>query len=157
MSQTKGLSSTIAELVDAMENRPLATVSPKAGLPEIISVFAKATHTRLIYVEESNKQLVGAISLGNLIKHLFFHLNDTEIDNLHLMSMATSEKAADFIDRPIISAYLTETIEPVLQRMLSATIKEIPVLNDLGHLVAVLTLIDILNLCSEDILANERG
>ena len=155
-NQQKNLSSTVAELIEAVSQRQLAHVSPKAGIKEIITAFAKAEHARLVYVVDNEKRLSGVISLGNLVKHLLFHFHGVEIDNLHLISMATSETATDFIDKPVITAHLSETIEPVLERMLSANIKEIPVLDDQGRLIGDLTIVDILNLCSKDFLNNEN-
>lgn len=152
VSDQKSLASTVAEFLDATAQRHIAHVPPTAGLKEIISAFARAKHTRLVYVVDTNKNLCGAISLGNLAKHLFFHHFGKPIDNLHLISMAASETAADFIDRPVITAHIHETIEPVLVRMLAANIKEIPVINDQGQLVGDLTLVDILHLCATDLL-----
>jgi len=152
MMLPKDLSSTIAEIIGVIGERRLATVSSKAGFPEIINAFSRAEHARLVYVMEENQHLIGVISLGNLAKHLLFHHNFKAIDNLHLISMATSETAADFIDRPVITAHLSEIIEPVLERMLTANIKEIPVVDDQGRLIGDLTLVDILHLCSRDIL-----
>ena len=149
--QQKNLSSTVAELMIAIGQRQLAYVSSKAEIQEIISAFAKVEHARLVYVVDNEKRLSGVISLGNLSSHLFFHHCNKAIDNLHLISMATSETAADFVDRPTIAAHLSESIEPVLERMLSADIKEIPVLDETGHLVGDLTLVDILQHCALDI------
>jgi CBS domain-containing protein len=150
-TQQKSLSTTVAELMTAVGQRQLAYVSPEAEVQEIISAFTKAEHARLVYVVDNEKRLSGVISLGNLSRHLFFHHCNKAIDNLHLISMATSETAADFVDRPTIAANLSESIEPVLERMLSAGIKEIPVLDETGHLVGDLTLVDILQHCAMDI------
>ena len=155
MMQHHDLSSTVAEIVGAAGKRRLAVVSPEAGLPEIINAFAEAEHARLVYVAGHDQQLIGVISLGHMAKHLLFHHSDKAVDNLHLVSMATSETATDFIDRPVITAHLSETIEPVLERMLAANIKEIPVLDDQGHLIGDLTLVDILHLCAKDFLNHE--
>ncbi len=155
MTQHLDLSSTIAEIVDVVGKRQIATVFPEAGLTEIIDAFAGAEHTRQIYVVEHDQQLIGVISLGHMAKHLLFHHSDKAVDNLHLISMATSETAADFIDRPVITAHLYESIEPVLERMLSANIKEIPVLDNHEHLIGDLTLVDILHLCSKEFLNHD--
>ena len=155
MTRPQDLSSTVAEIVDAVGKRRLAVVSPEAELHEIIDAFAGAEHARLVYVVEHDQQLIGVISLGHLAKHLLFHHSDKAVDNLHLISMATSETATDFIDRPVITAHLSETIEPVLERMLSANIKEIPILDDYGRLIGDLTLVDILHLCAKDFLNHE--
>ena len=148
----KDLSDSVAEIVETVGKRRLAEVDPGAGLAEIITAFAGAEHSRLVYVVDHDRHLSGIISLGILSKHLLFHHHGPEIDNLHLMSMAMAETATDFIDRPPISATLSETIEPVLERMLSAGIKELPVLDEQGRVVADLTLVDILSLCAEELL-----
>jgi len=153
--QQKNLSATVAELIEAVGQRQIAQVLPLAGVKEIITAFARSEHARQVYVVDNEKQLLGVISLGNLTKHLLFHHCSEIVDNLHLISMATSETAADFIDRPVITAHLSETIEPVLERMLSANIKEIPVLDDQERLIGDLTLVDILYLCSEDFLNHD--
>ena len=156
MARPQNLSSTVAEILDTVGKRQLATVFPEAGFPEIIDAFARAEHARLVYVVEHDQQLIGVISLGHMAKHLLFHHCDKAVDNLHLISMATSETATDFIDRPVITAHLSETIEPVLERMLSANIKEIPVLDDQGRLIGDLTLVDILHLCAKEFLNHEN-
>ena len=68
------------------------------------------------------------------------------------MNMALAETAMDYIDRPLVSAKLSDSIEPVLANMLKASIKEIPVVDDQGKLLADMTLVDILDCCLEDLL-----
>jgi len=153
--QQKNLSATVAELIEAVGQRQIAHVFPLTGVKEIITAFAGSEHARQVYVVDDEKHLCGVISLGNLAKHLLFHHIDKAVDNLHLISMATSETATDFIDRPVITAHLSETIKPVLERMLSANIKEIPVLDDQECLIGDLTLVDILYLCAEDFLNHD--
>lgn len=144
---------TVNDIVSDKERRQIPQVHPDAGVNEIVAAFKKSRHARLVYVVNEKQYLHGAISLGNLAKHLLFHLNDREVDNLHLMDMALAETAIDYIDRPVVSAKLSDNIEPVLTNMLKASIKEIPVVDDQGKLVADLTLVDILNCCLEDLLA----
>ena len=68
------------------------------------------------------------------------------------MDMALAETAMDYIDRPVVSAKISDNIEPVLANMLKASIKEIPIVDDQKKLVADLTLVDILDCCLEDLL-----
>ena len=49
----KNLSATVAEIIAAVGQRRLAHVSPLAGIQEIIAAFARAEHTRLVYVVDS--------------------------------------------------------------------------------------------------------
>ena len=143
---------TVADIISDSERRQIPQVHPDDGVTEIVAAFKKSKHARLVYVVNEDQHLYGAISLGNLAKHLLFHLNDREIDNLHLMNMALAETAMDYIDRPLMSAKLSDSIEPVLANMLKASIKEIPVVDSHGKLVADMTLVDILDCCLEDLL-----
>ena len=142
----------VSDIVSDKERRQIPQVHPGDGLSKIVAAFKKSRHARLVYVVDENQHLSGAISLGNLAKHLLFHLNDREIDNLHLMNMALAETAMDYIDRPVISAELSDSIEAVLAKMLKASIKEIPIIDTQGRLVADMTLVDILDCCLEDLL-----
>ncbi|MBN2808392.1 MAG: CBS domain-containing protein [Deltaproteobacteria bacterium] len=153
MESRLDLSATVADIVAVSGPRRLSTVAPGAAVPAIIKAFAGAEHARLVYVVSADQQLIGVISLGNLVQHLLFHHSGKAVDNLHLISMATSETALDFIDRPVITARLDETVEVVLERMLAADIKEIPVLNEAAQVVADLTLVDIMHRCTRDILS----
>ena len=146
---------TVADIVSDREHRQIPLIRPDDGITEIVAAFKKSRHARLVYVVDENHFISGAISLGNLEKHLLFHLNNSEIDNLHLTDMALAETAEDFIDRPVISAKLSDKIEDVLTTMLNASIKEIPVVDDLGKLVADMTLVDIISVCLKDLLHEE--
>ena len=146
---------TVNDIISDTERRQIPQVHPDDGVAEIVAAFKKSRHARLVYVVDEKQHLSGAISLGHLAKHLLFHLNDKEIDNLHLMDMALAETAMDYIDRPVVSAKISDNIEPVLANMLKASIKEIPIVDDQGKLVADLTIVDILDCCLEDLLYEE--
>jgi CBS domain-containing protein len=150
----KKLSATVAEFVELLHERKLARVYPDADIKKILSTFTDTEHTRLIYVVSKEQKLLGVISTGNLARNLLIRLQKNEIDNLRLMHAITAKTAADFIDKPLLTACLSETIEPILQRMISANIKEIPILDNQGHLVGDLTLLDILHICADDILSS---
>ena len=148
----KKLTATVAEFIEILHERKLARVYADADIKEIINAFAETEHARLLYVVSKDQKLLGIISTGNLARNLLMHLQGPEFDNLCLINAITSESAIDFIDRPLMTDYLSETIEPILTRMVAANIKEIPILDNEEHLVGNLTLMDILHICAEDIL-----
>lgn len=150
----KKLSSTVAEFIEILHERKLARVYPDADIKEMISAFADIGHTRLLYVVDKEQKLLGVISTGNLARNILIHQMGAHMDNLRLMHAITAETAADFIDRPLMTAYLSETIEPILKRMVEANIKEVPILDNQGHLIGDLTLVDILHICADDILSS---
>lgn len=149
----KKLSATVAEFIEILHERKLARVYPDADIKEIISAFADIGHTRLLHVVNKEQKLLGVISTGNLARTLLIHLRGPDIDSLRLMHAITSETAADFINRPLMTVHLSDTIEPILKRMVAANIKEVPILDNKEHLIGDLTLVDILHICADDIVA----
>lgn len=149
----KKLSATVADFIELLHERELARVYADADIKKIISGFASTEHTRLLYVVDREQILLGVISTGNLARNLLAHLQGPEIDSLRLMHAITAKTAADFINRPLLTAYLSDTIELILSRMVAANIKEIPILDNEEHLIGDLTLVDILHICADDIIS----
>ncbi len=150
----KKLSATVAEFIEISHERKLDRVSADADIREIISTMADTEHARLLYVVNKEQKLLGVISTGHLARNLLMHMQGPELDNLCLINSITSETAVDFIDRPLMTTYLSETMESILKRMIAANIKEIPILDNQGHLVGNITLMDILHICADDILSS---
>ncbi len=150
----KKLSATVAEFIEILHERKLDRVAADADIREIISTMADTEHARLLYVVDKDQKLLGVISTGHLARNLLMHMQGPELDNLCLINSIISETAVDFIDRPLMTTYLSETMESILKRMIAANIKEIPILDNQGHLVGNITLMDILHICADDILSS---
>jgi CBS domain-containing protein len=136
----------IDNLLDGIKQRQIPLVSEKATLGHIIDAFADGTHSRLLYVVGDNERLVGVISLGDLIRHVFFHYHEqvSYVDSRNLVKMAVCETAKDFMHKELLCATVSENIEDVLEKMIRHNAKEIPVLDDKKRIVADLTMVDLL-------------
>jgi len=150
----KKLSATVAEFIEILHERKIARVYADADIKELISALAETEHARLLYVVDKEQKLLGVISTGNLGRSLLMQMQGPELDNLCLINSIISETAVDFIDRPLMTTYFSETMESILKRMVLANIKEIPILDNQGHLVGDITLMDILHICADDILSS---
>ena len=141
-----GVITTIGQLLPELqaEERPLPVVGESASVSEIIDTFAASRHSRLLYVLNDQGRLVGVISFGRMVRHVFFHYNGRDYDNRGLVHMAFSENARDFMERGALAAKLDDRIEDVLARMLDHNVKEVPVLDDEGRVLADLTMADLL-------------
>ncbi len=124
--------------------RHVPKVREQAGVSEIIDAFVQSDHSRIIYVVDDQERLKGIISLGNLVRHFFFHYHDTHIDSRHLISMAVSETAKDFMHENALVARVTDDVEDVLKRMIKNNVKEIAILDSENRVIADLTIIDLL-------------
>jgi len=134
----------IADLVKQLKQRKIPVVSKGATVNEIIDAFAASDHSRILYVVDDELKFRGVLSLGNMIRHVFFHYHDPSIDSRSLVSMVISETAGDFMQRESMFAIYSEDVEDVLRRMIDHNIKEIPILDDEERVVADLTIVDLL-------------
>ena len=134
----------IAALVEQVEHREVPVVPKRATVSEIIDAFAESDHSRILYVVDDEGRFRGVLSLGNMIRHVFFHYHDPSIDSRSLVSMSVSETAGDFMQREPVFAMLSDKVEDILQRMIDHNVKEIPILDDERRVVADVTIVDLL-------------
>ena len=134
----------IADLLEQLKQRKVPVVPRRATVSEIIDAFAASDHSRILYVVDDELRFIGVLSLGNMIRHVFFHYHDPSIDSRSLISMVVSETAGDFMQREPIFAIHSEDVEDVLQRMIDHNVKEIPILDDEKRVVADITIVDVL-------------
>jgi CBS domain-containing protein len=134
----------IADLLEQLKQRKLPVVSKRATVSEIIDAFAVSHHSRVLYVVDDEWRFIGVLSLGNMIRHVFFHYHDPSIDSRSLVSMVVSETAGDFMQREPMFAIHSEDVEDVIQRMIDRNVKEIPILDDEKRVIADITIVDLL-------------
>ncbi|HUV77302.1 MAG TPA: CBS domain-containing protein [Desulfobacterales bacterium] len=135
----------IEDLIKDLAHRKIPVINEDADIDEIIQAFARSTHSRLIYVVDPKGRLKGFLSLGNLVRHVFFHFHELHIDTRSFTHMAVSEKAGHFMQRTPHFAVASDDMEAVLQRMIKDNIKEIPIVDEEKKVVADLTIVDFLN------------
>lgn len=134
----------IADLLEQLKQRKLPVVPKQATVSEIIDAFAASDHSRVLYVVDDEWRFIGVLSLGNMIRHVFFHYHDPSIDSRSLVSMVVSETAGDFMQREPMFAIHSEDVEDVIQRMIDRNVKEIPILDDEKRVIADITIVDLL-------------
>jgi len=134
----------VADFLKESKPRNVPKVKEQAGVSELIEAFVQSDHSRILYVVDEQERLKGIISLGNLVRHFFFHYHDTHIDSRHLVSMAVSETAKDFMHENALVARVTDDVEDVLKRMIKNNVKEIAILDSEKRVIADLTIIDLL-------------
>ena len=144
--RNKSGSGKIADLLDNLKQRKIPAIYEQASISEIIEAFAGSSHSRLLYVVDQEERLKGFISLGNLVRHVFFDYHDPYIDTRKITHMAVSEIAVHFMQREPQFAVASEDLQNVLQRMIKYNIKEIPIVDDEKRIVADITIVDLLGI-----------
>ena len=127
-----------------IKDRELPCVSENSDINEAIQVAVRFPHTRLIYVVDDQKILLGAITIGSLIRHLYpYHYKD-KIHPRDILRNIIVEKASHLMSSGNVNASPDETVDVVLRRMASTGAKEMAVVDSKGRILADITAVDLL-------------
>ncbi len=134
----------IGDLLPELRERMIPLVREEAGVKEIVEAFCSSFHSRLLYVVDGDGRLQGVISLGHLVRHVFFHYHNCYPHTQNITSLAVSETAGDFMQREPLAVTLSDEVEEVLDRMIKHNVKEVPVIDEGQRVVGDLTMVDLL-------------
>ena len=134
----------IGEVIAGLKGRDLPLVRQESSIEEVIDAMVRYQHTRLLYVVDEDGKLLGTISLGPLVRHVFGRSHEPQIHPRFVMSMITTETAKDIMQKNPIFAMEGEDVEAILKKMIAKNVKEIAVLDKEKRVVADVTMIDLL-------------
>ena len=134
----------IKEIMQQIKDRELPCVSENSDISEAVQVAVRFPHTRLIYVVDDQKILLGAITIGALIRHLYpYHYKD-KIHPRDILRNINVEKASHLMSSANVNASPDETVDVVLRRMARSGAKEMAVVDSKGRILADITAVDLL-------------
>ncbi len=140
---------TIATLLESLPVRKLPLVATTASIEEVIEAMLRFPHTRLLYVIDQEERLVGTISLGNLVRNVYYHNHTPQIHSRAIIDMLTATSANDIMQTSPVTTTMTDEIAGILRRMIELNIKEIAVVNNEKRVIGDLTIIDLLRFMRE--------
>lgn len=130
--------------MEHIKDRELPCVSENSTISETIQVAVRFPHTRLIYVVDDQKKLLGAITIGSLIRHLYpYHYKD-KIHSRDILRNIIVEKASHLMSSGNVNASPDETVDVVLKRMARTGAKEVAVVDSKDRILADITAVDLL-------------
>lgn len=139
------LHTKIAELINAFRDREIPLIHEDAEIKDIIDLMVKTKHTRLLYVVDKKGRLIGTISLGLLVRHVFSHKHEPQIHPRFMMHEITTETADHMMQKHPVSAIEEDSVETVIKRMIKSNVKEIAILNREKQIIGDLTMVDLLS------------
>ena len=137
-------SAKVTEVVALLKERKLPLIHEKANIEDVVDAMIRFEHSRLLYVVDDDRKLVGTISLGLLARHVFSTSHEPQIHPRILINMITAGTAKDIMQKNPVVTTEEEKVEIVLRRMIRTNVKEIPVLDKEKRDVAVITIVDLL-------------
>ncbi|MFP3869200.1 MAG: HPP family protein [Desulfobacteraceae bacterium] len=139
----------IGEVLDKLDNLPYLAVSGDATLEQVAEKITDMRQVRGIYVVDEQGRLEGAISLGALIRHVIEARNKPSFFVRSLLSRITCEKVSDLMDKHVIYARKSDALDKVIDRMAGSNIKEIPIVDDQGRIIANVSILDLWKLAEK--------
>jgi CBS domain-containing protein len=134
----------IKEIMQNIKDRELPCVSENSTIRETIQVTVRFPHTRLIYVVDDHKKLLGVITIGSLIRHLYPYHYEDKIHPRDILRNIIVEKASHLMSSGNVNASPDETVDVVLKRMAKTGAKEVAVVDSKGRILADITAVDLL-------------
>lgn len=127
-----------------IKGRGLPCVSEESDINEVIQIAAKFPHTRLVYVVGIEGTLLGSITIGALLRHLYPYHYEAKIHPRDILRNIIVEKASHLMSSKNVNASPDENVDAVLKRMASTGVKEMAVVNKNGRILADITAVDLL-------------
>lgn len=134
----------IEEVAANLRDRELPVIHENAEVKEIVEGMIKFGHSRILYVVDDERRLLGTISLGALVRHAFSRSHEPRIHPRRLMTAITVEHARHMMQKHPVFAKRGEEIKIVLQRMIKSNVKELAIIDDERRIVGDITMLDLL-------------
>ena len=134
----------IEAVLKKIGERQIPCVHADSEINEVIRVLAHFHHTRVVYVLDPDRRLVGTIGMGRLLRHIYPHHYESKIHAHGMLRRITAETAAQLMDKKSLHAAPEETVEDVLARMGRTGVKEMAVLDAAGVIIGDITVADLL-------------
>lgn len=134
----------VRDVVARHKDRQVPLVKQDTPIVELPQAMEWHRHSRQLYVVDEENHLLGNITLGRLVMYVFASSHGSSMNPRHVMGLITCTCAGDLMTEGTISAGMDEEVEEVLERMVAANIDEVPVTDEEGHVVADLTMVDLL-------------
>jgi len=134
----------IKEIMQRVRERQIPCVNEHCDIREVVEVAVRFPHSRLVYVVDEQRRLLGAITIGALLRFLYPYHYEDKIHSRDILRRLTVKKAADLMSHGNVKASPEESVDTILKRMAKTGVKELAVVDDEGHILADITVIDLL-------------
>jgi CBS domain-containing protein len=143
---------TVKDFLDSLPCRAEPpVVKAESSLREVVHTMLKRHRGRIVYVVDPHGKVKGTISVDNVKDFVFHHylksrVTDALIVTEHIVELFTYEKAEDVMDAGLIICHEHEWLHDVVTRMIERNVKDMPVVDPKGRIIADLDILDLLEL-----------
>lgn len=133
----------VRDLLEHFGERALPLVSLEAEREELVAAMDRFRRNSLLFVVDEKNRLQGALAVKQLVRHLLAPSHEPQIHGRRLFNQLTSSSAEQWMIAHPLCATPEEDLRELLERMIQANVKEVPVLDPKGRVIGDLTLVDL--------------
>lgn len=137
----------IKDVIQRVGERNIPVVNINDCTDDVIRAMVALPHSRLAYVVDDDERLVGTVTVGSVLRHIYPHHYGTAIHGHGVLRTLTAEKARGIMDCEDIHTNPEEDVEEVLERMAETGVKEMAVVDSQHRVVGDVTAVDLLCFC----------
>lgn len=126
----------------------LNIIQNNSSVEDVYNTMISDKKSRVVYVVDGNKKLVGHISIGTLINLYGAKFASGPIDVLTSFSKLLAHKASDLMTSPVY-VRMDNHIKIAIKVMMESSIFEIPIVNDQNQIIGAVTCFELLETLKE--------
>lgn len=135
---------SVGDVVAAVGGRVPPAIAVEASVEDAVMAFERHRHTRVLYVVDAEGVLVGVLTVGTLMRHVHGHGRRQQVHPRRVLGFLTGETVGDVMHPHPVGVTADDSTDTAVRRMTDAGAKELPVVDAAGHLVADITIVDVL-------------
>jgi CBS domain-containing protein len=132
----------VRDLIGRTSTRPIPICRGDASLSDVVMTLVDSPGARNVYVIDQNERLLGQVSLSSLSRVLLFDYHPTHLYPRSLVSMITAKFADDIMEPVDVVVRENDSLEEVLHRLIPTGEDVSPVVDDGGHVIGCLSVVD---------------
>jgi len=105
----------------------------------ILSTALRHSHAHDFCVVDKDKALLGVINIKRIFRTIFFHHTSRHTMIRRLIDLTSAQNAGDIMLADPMTVRESETLDEVILKMIKHDLGELPVVDDEGRLLGVLT------------------
>ena len=140
----EGFRIQIVDIIDELRKNIAPTIGENASIEKVLDAIVNQETGGVLYVIDDDKRLQGAITLDEVVRHIFSMSHEHKIHSRRIMDMVTSDDVGHIMKKKPPFAVKSDDIGEVIRKMVKSNMKHLPLLDDEKRVICDISMIDII-------------
>jgi CBS domain-containing protein len=140
----RGSRISIKDITSDLEMKAPSIIGEDATIEDVMKMIIGAGGDRILYVVNDKNELVGTISIDELIRIIFSASHEVRIHSRRLMDIVTSETASHIMKKNPSFAQEDDFLEDVIKKMIKTHAKHIAFLDENKNVIGDISMVELI-------------